>query len=97
MVSPSNLSYYLEQLMLVGPGYGPANNTKESGGSSFGVVQYRLYNINLCHVGYTLELVGTTHLIYTTPLCINGAATPCLLTQGHATHPLCQHSDHRWW
>ena len=28
------------------------------------------------------------------PLCKNSAATPCLLTYGHATHPFCRHSDH---
>ena len=63
VVSPSNLRYHLQQLMLVRPGYGLANNTKESGGSSFGVVSYWLYNINPCQVGYTLELVGTPQLI----------------------------------
>ena len=63
MVSARNLSYNLQQLMLVPPGYGPPNNAKESGGSSFGVVKESLYNINLCQVRYILELLGTPHLI----------------------------------
>ena len=63
MVSPSNLSHYLQQLMLVRPGYRPADNTKESQGSSFHVVLYWLYNINLCQVGYSVELVGAAHVI----------------------------------